>query len=92
MKITWPMWATVALTGLLLLSCSRTDTDAPAELAAASPEPPTADAAAATVPEVQAPHPGEALYLANCASCHDQAVYKAPSLQPATSRTDLIPL
>ncbi len=25
------------------------------------------------------PHPGEALYAANCAQCHDQGVYKAPS-------------
>ena len=25
------------------------------------------------------PHPGEAAYYQNCASCHEQAVYKAPS-------------
>ena len=25
------------------------------------------------------PHPGEAPYQANCATCHDQVMYKAPS-------------
>jgi len=25
------------------------------------------------------PHPGEALYTASCASCHDEPFYKAPS-------------
>ena len=25
------------------------------------------------------PHPGEAPYQANCAACHDQVMYKAPS-------------
>jgi polyvinyl alcohol dehydrogenase (cytochrome) len=28
---------------------------------------------------VETSHPGEALYAANCASCHDEAMYKAPS-------------
>ena len=38
-----------------------------------------ADEAVETVAETAAPHPGEAPYLENCATCHDQAVYKAPS-------------
>lgn len=29
--------------------------------------------------EADAPHPGESVYQAKCANCHDQAVYKAPS-------------
>lgn len=48
---------------LLLLACERQSNE-PASEVAATPPP---------------PHPGEAPYLENCAQCHDQAVYKAPS-------------
>ena len=37
----------------------------------------TADPVAAI--DAPAPHPGESVYLDNCASCHDKAVYKTPS-------------
>ena len=37
-----------------------------------------ASAGVAAQPDT-APHPGEALYQANCAACHDQPFYKAPS-------------
>ena len=29
--------------------------------------------------DVVEPHPGEALYAASCANCHDEPFYKAPS-------------
>jgi polyvinyl alcohol dehydrogenase (cytochrome) len=38
-----------------------------------------AEATPAVPPAGEAPAPGEALYLAHCSQCHDQATYKAPS-------------
>jgi polyvinyl alcohol dehydrogenase (cytochrome) len=47
-------------------------TDAVAETSKAGMEEPAAA-------PVSTAHPGEALYQANCAACHDEAMYKAPS-------------
>ncbi len=33
----------------------------------------------AAAQDIAEPHPGEALYTANCANCHDEPFYKAPS-------------
>jgi polyvinyl alcohol dehydrogenase (cytochrome) len=79
MKFNWKTALTVLMAITLTQSCSRTD-EGDAELQATEQE--TAEVIAA--PDLMedsepAPHPGEAAYLANCASCHDQAVYKAPS-------------
>lgn len=77
MKITWPLFATALFAALFTLSCSRTDESEPAAQVAEEHATP-ATAVAETVPQAQA-HPGEAPYLAHCASCHDKVVYKAPS-------------
>jgi len=39
----------------------------------------SATSASARAQEETKPHPGEALYQTNCASCHDTPFYKAPS-------------
>jgi polyvinyl alcohol dehydrogenase (cytochrome) len=63
---------TVALlAATLVFSCSRVQD------AGGPPETPTSEAVV-TATDAQ-PHPGEALYLAHCAACHDQVHYKAPS-------------
>jgi len=46
-------------------------------LVACQKVPETVDPAVAI--DAPAPHPGESVYLDNCASCHDKAVYKTPS-------------
>jgi polyvinyl alcohol dehydrogenase (cytochrome) len=76
MKITWPVITAALLISLLPLSCSRSEQGEPA--AGAADETAPAETVAATAPEAQA-HPGEAPYMAHCASCHDKVVYKAPS-------------
>lgn len=56
------------------LSCSRSDNGEPP---APAPESPVGAATVGVAHEQ--PHPGEALYLDHCASCHGQVTYKAPS-------------
>jgi len=61
-------WILLAL--VLVLSACEREEQPPVVEAEITPQP-------ATV--VEAPHPGEAVYMEKCASCHDQAMYKAPS-------------
>jgi polyvinyl alcohol dehydrogenase (cytochrome) len=56
---------------LLLVACGQAESPSTAEI----PEPPGEEAAVAA----GAPHPGEGPYLEHCASCHEQATYKATS-------------
>jgi polyvinyl alcohol dehydrogenase (cytochrome) len=73
-KPDWLRLLAALLLTLPALSCSRGDNGEPPAPAPESPvEAPSADA----VDEPR--HPGEALYLDHCASCHDQVAYKAPS-------------
>ena len=60
------------LTSALTISCSE-------QAGESAPE--TTNVADAPAESEQAPqaHPGEAPYLAHCANCHDQVMYKAPS-------------
>ncbi len=44
-----------------------------------APDAGTMEAVVAEDVTAEQPHPGEAPYTANCAFCHDQVVYKAPS-------------
>ena len=53
----------------LAAGCEREPAQPPVEVA---------DAAPSTEVAVEAPHPGEAVYLEKCGSCHDGLVYKAP--------------
>ena len=55
---------------LVLAACAQQEQQAVVEPAVESDE---------GVVAAAEPHPGEAPYMENCASCHDQVVYKAPS-------------
>ena len=65
----------VLFAALLMAACSRNGSEDLSESTAN-----TTNTAGGTesAPMNQA-HPGESLYLSHCASCHDQAMYKAPS-------------
>ena len=56
---------------MLLSACERAEQPSALETAQPAGEEPGA--------VVDTAHPGEAAYMENCAGCHDQAVYKAPS-------------
>jgi polyvinyl alcohol dehydrogenase (cytochrome) len=60
---------------LFVTSCTDTANEESAGQSAAAQ---TAGEAEEAKP-VETNHPGEALYTANCAGCHDQVMYKAPS-------------
>jgi len=93
MKTNWPLIPKAALGALLVAlfttACSpgaSSGTSAPAaedKAAAATAASETgnsvAEATLAAPSPGAAPAPGEALYLAHCAQCHDQVLYKAPS-------------
>jgi len=72
MKTDWPIFATALIACAMAVSCSRTDESKPA---GDVPE----KNIAATVETGAPTHPGEAPWLAHCASCHDKVMYKAPS-------------
>jgi len=74
MKTTWTALAIALSAALFSYSCSRTDVDQPAAQAADESLTPVAETASPAQT-----HPGEAPYLAHCASCHDKVMYKAPS-------------
>ena len=57
---------------LFLTSCTDTANEGSAGQGAAAQS-------AGEAEPTEASHPGEALYTANCAGCHDQVMYKAPS-------------
>ena len=75
MKITWPVFTIALCAAVLALACSRTDEGQPS---APTPDENAPATVAENAPQSQA-HPGEAPYLAHCASCHDKVMYKAPS-------------
>ncbi len=72
---TGPYSLSALCAAVLTLSCSRTDEGEPS---AQTPDENAPAAVAENAPQTQA-HPGEAPYLAHCASCHDKVMYKAPS-------------
>jgi polyvinyl alcohol dehydrogenase (cytochrome) len=59
----------------IIASCTDTENDGSVGQSKAAK---TAGEAVEAEP-VEASHPGEALYTVNCAGCHDQVMYKAPS-------------
>ena len=72
MKNNWYLFVITLYICLFLTSCTDTSNEKSAgQSAAAQPE--------VEAEGTEASHPGEALYTANCAACHDQVMYKAPS-------------
>lgn len=72
MKICVPTVLLALLTAAFTISCSDSGNGE-------APEAETMETVVAEDVTAEQPHPGEAPYLANCAACHDQVMYKAPS-------------
>ncbi|MCH8227327.1 MAG: hypothetical protein IIC63_02805, partial [Proteobacteria bacterium] len=72
MKICVPTVLLALLTAAFTISCSDSGNGE-------APEAGTMETVVAEDVTAEQPHPGEAPYLANCAACHDQVMYKAPS-------------
>ncbi|MCH7507033.1 MAG: PQQ-binding-like beta-propeller repeat protein [Proteobacteria bacterium] len=72
MKICVPTVLLALLTAAFTISCSDSGNGE-------APEAGTMETVVAEDVTAEQPHPGEAPYQANCAACHDQVMYKAPS-------------
>ncbi len=78
-KFNWTSTLALVMAITLTQSCSRTDESDALEQDAEQSVTEVTESPEQVEETIPAPHPGEAPYLANCASCHDQAFYKAPS-------------
>ena len=72
MKICVPTVLLALLAAAFTISCSDSGDGG-------APETGTMETVVAEDVTAEQPHPGEAPYQANCAACHDQVMYKAPS-------------